>query len=90
MPLARITNETNEAPLENIDVPMLVFRSLKDKTVSPKAMAAAINRMSGVVEEILIDQSGHNNHHVLAGDALSPQTNDLMTNAIIEWVKRLK
>ena len=90
MPLARITNEANEAPLENIDVPMLVFRSLKDKTVSPKATAAAINRMNGVVEEILIDQSGHSNHHVLAGDALSPQTNSLMTNAIIEWVKRVK
>jgi len=90
MPLARMTNEANEAPLENIDVPTLVFRSLKDKTVSPKATAAAIKRISGAVEVILIDQSGHSNHHVLAGDALSPQTNGLMTNAIIEWVKRLK
>ena len=90
MPLARMTNEANEAPLENIDVPMLVFRSLKDKTVSPKATAAAIKRISGAVEVILIDQSGHSNHHVLAGDALSPRTNGLMTNAIIEWAKRHK
>lgn len=90
MPLARITNEANEAPLENIDVPMLVFRSLKDKTVSPKATASAIKRMGAAVEEILIDQSGHSNHHVIAGDAVSPQTNDLVINAIIEWANRLR
>ena len=90
MPLARITNEANEAPLENIAVPTLVFRSLQDKTVSPKAAAAAIKRMGGTVEEILINQSGHSNHHVLAGDAVSPSTNGLVTNAIVEWAKRLK
>lgn len=90
MPLARITNEANEAPLENIDVPTLVFRSLQDKTVSPKATVSAIKRMGGTVEQVLIDQSGHRNHHVLAGDAVSPRTNGLVTNAIIEWAKRLQ
>ena len=90
MPLARITNEANEAPLENIDVPMLIFRSLQDKTVSPKATGAAIKRMGRTVEEILINQSDHRNHHVLAGDAVSPSTNGLVTNAIVEWAKRLK
>ena len=90
MPLARLTKEANAAPVENIDGPTLVFRSLKDKTVSPKATANAINRLGGTVEQVLIDQSGHRNHHVLAGDALSPRTNGLVTNAIIEWAKRLK
>ncbi|MEP3231280.1 MAG: alpha/beta hydrolase [Hyphomicrobiales bacterium] len=90
MPLARITNEANEAPLENIDVPTLVFRSLQDKTVSPKATASAINRIGGTVEQVLIDQSGHRNHHVLAGDAVSPRTNGLVTTTTVEWIKRLK
>ena len=90
MPLARITDEANEAPLENIDGPILVFRSLKDKTVSPKTTSAAVKRMGGTVEERLIDQSSHRNHHVLAGDAVSPRTNELVTDAIIEWAKRLK
>ena len=90
MPLARITDEANAAPLENIDVPTLVIRSSKDKTVSPKATAKAIKRIGGTVEEILVESSGHGNHHVLAGDAVSPGTNGLVKNAIIEWVKRLK
>lgn len=90
MPLARITKEADAAPLESIDVPILVFRSARDKTVSPKATASAVKRIGGTVEEILVESSGHSNHHVLAGDAVSPDTNELVTNTAIEWAKRLE
>ena len=77
MPLARITDEANAAPLENIDVPTLVIRSSKDKTVSPKATAKAIKRIGGTVEEILVESSGHGNHCLLY---TSPSPRDLSTS----------
>lgn len=85
-PMAKITVEANNARLENIKTPALFIYSPNDQVVVSSAIESAIERWGGLTQRHVIDKSGHENNHVIMGDALSPDTSEKAISKINSWI----
>lgn len=70
-------------------VPMLVFYSANDHLVQPEATARVIQQWGARADSHVINNSGDPGQHVIAGDIRSPETNDFVINATLEWLADL-
>lgn len=76
-----------QAPLENLQLPVKLIYSETDKVVDVAAIRAGFDRIGSEQKSVLAfetveDPSGH----ILAGDAFSPATTDAVVEAIIKWL----
>jgi hypothetical protein len=75
-------------PLE-ITQSLLVFYSPKDAVVDPNRIAAGYEQINSPHREvILIANSNDPSYHVLAGDIMSPDNNDMMVEQILAFVNQ--
>ncbi len=75
--------------IEAIRLPALFVYSPRDAIVDPERTRAVAARWTAPKEVVEIADSGDPNHHVIAGDLLSPQTTNTVAARIVDWVRRL-
>jgi len=88
-PMAALLREVQELDYSKIKTPALFIFSPEDKVVVAAESEKVAQRWGGPIEVMKVEGTGDSNNHVIAGDALSPQNNDLVANRIIEWARKL-
>ncbi|HMQ58164.1 MAG TPA: alpha/beta hydrolase, partial [Rhizobiaceae bacterium] len=66
--------------------PALFIFSDKDGVVRPELTRAIAAKWGAPHEVVVVDDSEDPSNHVIAGDALSPSTTELLTAKIGEWI----
>ena len=89
LPMAALTELAYRAPVEKTTIPALFIFSDADKVVRPDRTREVAGRWGGSHELVPVDDTGDPDNHVIAGDALSPQTTGFLTERIVVWVKAL-
>jgi esterase/lipase len=87
LPLAALTKLAYATPVEAIAIPALFIFSDDDKVVRPELTREIAGRWGARHELAPVERSGDPFHHVLAGDALSPATTQVLADRIVAWVK---
>jgi alpha-beta hydrolase superfamily lysophospholipase len=88
LPMAEIVRLAAGAEVGKIRTPVLFLISPLDEVVDPVATKAIAARWSGSNEIVEIDTKDPS-HHVLAGDALSPSSNDRTVQLASDWFRKL-
>jgi len=70
-------------------VPLLVFYAAGDQVVVPAATARVIQNWGARVDSHVITGSTDASQHVIAGDILSPGTNDFVIDTAFDWLSAL-
>lgn len=86
LPMAAATKLARQTNVEKIDVPALFIYSPHDRVVDPAATASIAARWGAPAATVTIESSGDFDNHVIAGDALSPVNNSLVTELAINWI----
>lgn len=75
--------------LSTVTAPVLVLFETGDQVVDARETVERVDAMTGTTVRI-IDGTGTTDpdRHVLAGDIVSPETNDEVTTSILEFVRR--
>lgn len=89
LPMAAIVDMATSAPVGTIDVPALFIFSDKDQVVRPEVTRAIAERWGAAREILAVETSDDPSNHVIAGDALSPSNNDMVAEAITDWIASL-
>ena len=87
--MAELVKLANEVRLESITIPALFIYSERDRVVRPDITKSVAARWGADSEVALIENDEDENHHVIAGDALSPATTQQTADIIIDWIRRL-
>ncbi|MEX0407014.1 alpha/beta fold hydrolase [Aquibium sp. LZ166] len=90
LPMAAVVDMAATAPVETIDVPALFIISDEDQVVRPDITRTIADRWGAPHEILAVQASGDPSNHVIAGDALSPSNNGLVSQAITDWVRSLQ
>ncbi len=89
LPMMALVAHVRGAPLERIRVPVLVAYSPEDRVVDPERIRAAHARFGSAEKELwAVPDVGDPDRHVLAGDALSPGTTELVLERIVRFLER--
>lgn len=88
LPMARLTELAAATQFEDIEVPALFVFSDNDQVVRPDRTRAAAACWGAPHEMIVVNDSEHPVHHVIAGDAVSPSTTARLATATVEWLRR--
>lgn len=89
LPMAELVKLANEADITAITIPALFIYSEKDTVVRPDLTKTVAESWGADSEVALIENDEDENHHVIAGDALSPATTQQTADIIIDWINRL-
>lgn len=89
LPMAELVKLANNIDIEKIAVPSLFILSERDKVVRPDLTKNIAQRWGADSEIVLIEDDEDENHHVIAGDALSPSTTQQTADIITDWINRL-
>ncbi|MCO5133808.1 MAG: alpha/beta hydrolase [Phyllobacteriaceae bacterium] len=73
----------------SLKVPALFIYSMQDKVVVPERAADVAKAWGGPAQVVNIETADDENHHVIAGDILSPGTTDAVSGIIIDWARGL-
>lgn len=87
LPMAAITKLAASQPVEKATVPALFVISDADKVVRPDITRLIEARWGAPHGLVTVDKTGDPNNHVIAGDALSPETTDMLAEKILAWIK---
>jgi alpha-beta hydrolase superfamily lysophospholipase len=87
LPMARIAANARRSAVERILIPALFVRSPKDQVVDPAATDRVAARWGGPHAVLDPGPVGDPSSHVIAGDALSPETTGPLAAAITAWLK---
>lgn len=87
LPMAAVTELAAATPVEDIRIPALFIYSPDDAIVRPGLIEERIARWGAETEVLVVDESGDPSSHVLAGDALSPSTNEMVVERVTGWIK---
>ena len=79
---------TRTSPIKAVEIPTLVFYSPEDQILDPQATQAAFGRLGSSAKEIVAMDSDDPKQHVLAGDILSPRTNDEVVQRSVEFLRQ--
>ncbi|MGE3306762.1 MAG: alpha/beta hydrolase [Rhizobiaceae bacterium] len=90
LPMAGIVKLAVGAPVEQAKVPALFVFSDGDKVVRPDLTRAIAARWGAPHEIVAVTDSTDPSDHVIAGDALSPNTTDPLAAKIVAWVQALQ
>lgn len=89
LPMARLVELAVATKVENINTPALFIFSDKDRVVRPDITRQIAGRWGGPHEQVVVEDAGDPDMHVIAGDILSPSTTDALTQRCIEWIRKL-
>ena len=89
LPMAELVKLSNKAEIHNIQIPALFIYSQMDAVVRPDITKAIAEKWGAKTETVLIENSGDPNHHVIAGDAMSPSTTEEVATLITDWINGL-
>lgn len=87
LPMAALTRLAYGAPVEQSNIPALFVFSDGDQVVRPELTGEIADRWGAAHEIVPVTDSTDPSDHVIAGDALSPNTTDSLAATIAEWVK---
>ncbi len=87
LPMAALTKLAHDAPVEEIGIPAFFVYSAGDRIVDAEVTADIAARWGALSDSLLIESSGDPQNHVIAGDALSPQTNALIVETTVNWLR---
>jgi pimeloyl-ACP methyl ester carboxylesterase len=87
LPMAALTKLAHDAPVEEIGIPAFFIYSAADRIVDADVTADIAARWGALADSLLIESSGDPQNHVIAGDALSPQTNELIIETTVDWLR---
>jgi alpha-beta hydrolase superfamily lysophospholipase len=87
LPLAATAELAYEAPVEQAKTPALFILSDDDTVVQPARTREIAARWGAPHEIVTVNDSTDPSHHVIAGDALSPNTTDALAEKIVTWVR---
>ena len=87
LPLAAVTRLAYRTPVETIRIPALFIFSNDDAVVRPELTREIAGRWGARHELVPVEGDGDRYHHVIAGDALSPATTQVLADRIVAWVK---
>lgn len=88
IPMMQLVAYVNQLPLQTITVPVLVLYSKTDKVVDVDKILQNYARFGSDQKQIIaIEGTQGSQHHVLAGDALSPATTDVVEQTILAFLK---
>ena len=77
--------------LSSINVPTLVLYSPEDQVVEPLETERVLERMTGIEPEVRIVRSTTDPaRHVLAGDIVSPESNEEVRSVILAFLERIR
>jgi pimeloyl-ACP methyl ester carboxylesterase len=86
LPLAALTKLAYATPVETIAIPALFIFSDDDQVVRPELTREIAGRWGAQHELVPVERSGDPFNHVIAGDALSPATTQVLADRIVAWV----
>ena len=89
LPMAAMAKLALEAPVEETSIPALFIFSDSDRVVRSNLTREIAVRWGGPKEIVPIDDTDDPNHHVIAGNALSPSTTYVLAERIIVWAKAI-
>jgi pimeloyl-ACP methyl ester carboxylesterase len=87
LPMAALTALAYAAPVENATTPALFILSDSDRVVRQDRTRDIAARWGARHEIVPVNDSGDRDHHVIAGDALSPATTRFLADRIVAWVR---
>ncbi len=91
LPLMELVRDVRALSLSSVTVPVFAAYSERDRVVSPDALKAALARFgSPEVRSFPVEGDGDVNHHVIAGDILSPATTEPLANEILDFLERIR
>ncbi|SDR26699.1 Esterase/lipase [Pseudovibrio sp. Tun.PSC04-5.I4] len=88
LPMATAISVLQEQTPEKADIPALFIYSEKDETVDAALTNQAYEKWGAPKQRLLIEESGDPNNHVIAGDIISPENNDLVISTTLKWIKQ--
>ncbi len=88
LPMMGLVERVRTMPLEEVTAPTLVLYSGEDEVVDPGATMAAFGRL-GAAPKLLLPFHGSTDpsHHLLAGDIMSPDTNDAILLPMLTFLR---
>ncbi|MAY61388.1 MAG: alpha/beta hydrolase [Rhizobiales bacterium] len=89
IPMAQIVALAHDSEVERIDAPALFVFSPDDQVVRPDKTRQIVARWGGATEIMEVSDSGDPSDHVIAGNILSPGTNDALIGKISSWAGSL-
>jgi pimeloyl-ACP methyl ester carboxylesterase len=89
LPLAALTKLAYDTPVEAIKIPVLFIFCDDDKVVRADLTREIAGRWGAQHELVPVERSGDPYHHVLAGDALSPENTDVLAERIVVWIRAI-
>jgi hypothetical protein len=73
-----------------LETPTLIFWHPDDGTVDAPLIRSVFDRIPAKSKQLItVDETGDDRHHVLAGDILSPDTNAVVIDGIMDFVMGL-
>jgi pimeloyl-ACP methyl ester carboxylesterase len=89
LPLAALTKLAHDTPVETVRIPALFIFCDDDKVVRADLTREIAGRWRAHHELVPVERSGDPYHHVLAGDALSPGTTDVLAERVVVWIRAM-
>jgi pimeloyl-ACP methyl ester carboxylesterase len=87
LPMAAMTRLARQAQVENINIPALFIFSEHDAVVYPRVTRDIAAHWGAPHETFMVETTGDPSNHVIAGDAFSPSTTDLLADKITTWIR---
>lgn len=88
-PMMALVDATQNMLVESLQIPLHVFLSTEDPTVSAEKTQAMYDRMASSPHRQLTKVTGPGDNHVIAGEILSPQRTQSIQTSIVEWAQTL-
>lgn len=89
LPMASMVKLADAANVRKIEIPSLFVYSPLDRIIRPDLVAAKAAAWGAPVKTIEVTDAEDPNHHVIAGDALSPSTTERLAAETVEWIAGL-
>ncbi|MGB7432287.1 MAG: alpha/beta fold hydrolase [Ahrensia sp.] len=89
LPMAAAVKQANGLLYERVDIPALFIFADGDRVVNHTRTRQIHSRWGGNKALITVEDSTDPYNHVIAGDALSPNTTERLAGDIAGWVERL-
>lgn len=90
LPMLELVRTARALPLEHVRVPVFMAYSPLDGVVDPSRALAALERIASPLKRTLVvEDVGDPQHHVLAGDILSPGTTPSLVREIVAFLERI-
>lgn len=86
LPMSALVQAAYRAPTNTFTVPALFVFSDKDSVVRPDLTREVADRWGGPRDIVTVDETDDRDHHVIAGDALSPSTTAALAAKITDWL----